>query len=225
MTGRETKWGRCENLRHLPHRENYNIPGGPIFFTITPSYRTRKSRSNNLAALERSCLAGGDRGKRAYISFRAARGRAAWWRPICDASNSTPPVVSSTFSGLLPIYVCVRGRRCTCSRRGQNLNYLPCTIARLHIGRDAQHVITRVESKKTSASQPANRRSRANESEPTRPMAVLTYTLSLVPDVTLAATSRNRPRVWCPSIGDSSPTRSGLSANYRGALWRDFFGW
>lgn len=49
--------------------------------------------------------------------------------------------------------------------------YLPCTIARLHISRDAQHVITRAESKKTIASRPANRRSRANESEPTRPMA------------------------------------------------------
>lgn len=61
------------------------------------------------------------------------------------------------------------GGRCTCRQTGET--YLPCTIARLHISRDAQHVITRAESKKTIASRPANRRSRANESEPTRPMA------------------------------------------------------
>lgn len=83
--------------------------------------------------------------------------------------------LSSRFSGPLPVRVSVHetrrecGGRCTCRQTGET--YLPCTIARLHISRDAQHVITRAESKKTIASRPANRRSRANESEPTRPMA------------------------------------------------------
>lgn len=75
--------------------------------------------------------------------------------------------------------------------------YLPCTIARLHISRDAQHVITRAESKKTIASRPANRRSRANESEPTRPMAGPRYAVR-EPGVTLVAMPRyQKLGVWC----------------------------
>lgn len=34
----------------------------------------------------------------------------------------TPLEISSTFDGLLPIYTCARGGRCTCSKRGQNLS-------------------------------------------------------------------------------------------------------
>ena len=75
--------------------------------------------------------------------------------------------------------------------------YLPCTIARLHISRDAQHVITRAESKKTIASRPANRRSRANESEPTRPMAGPRHA-AREPGVTLVAMPRyQKLGVWC----------------------------
>lgn len=201
-----------------------------LFYDYSLSRGERKSRSNYLSRPQRIVPGWGlnragkggrgrKRGKeRAYILFlRAARGRAAWWRPICDAGNSTPPEISSTFGGLFPIYVCARGGRCTCSPDAGR-TYLPCTIARLHIGRDAQHVITRAESKKTSASRPANRRSRANESEPARPMAGPTYTAP-------ACVARCNPRSYVaePSQGCGA-LRSGTRAPHDIGVERGIIG-
>lgn len=76
-----------------------------------------------------------------------------------------------------------------------------------------------MESKKTNALRSANRHSRANESEPARPMVESAYTApAYMPDVTPAAMSRGTGQ-GCGAL------RSGLSANYRPIFAVTIFHW
>jgi len=85
-------------------------PSKDRFFLLDGGVGGREGGRRRGGGLSGRGRKGGREGEeeRAYITCWAARGRAAWWRPICDAGNSTPPEISSTFGELLPIYVCAR---------------------------------------------------------------------------------------------------------------------
>jgi len=121
--------------------KNCNIPSDPIFSTITDSCRQRKSRSNYLAALEESFLVEGERRRekgRRY-PFELARGRAAWWRPICDASNSTPPRDIFHLRRVAS-YIHMRAMGdAHAARRGQNLSAMHDRLVAYRLRRAARH--------------------------------------------------------------------------------------